>query len=135
MRFLRSLTAEVIRGERQGVLGVCLGHELIAAELGLDIVRKEVPYQGAQTEIELFGRRETVGFYNSFVARCDDETAAELAAHGVEVARAANGEVHALRTAGFAGVQFHPESVLTLNGARIVRELAGRLRGAGAPSV
>jgi phenazine biosynthesis protein phzE len=135
MRFLRSLTAEVIRGERQGVLGVCLGHELIAAELGLDIVRKQVPYQGAQTEIELFGRRETVGFYNSFVARCDDETAAELAAHGVEVARAANGEVHALRTAGFAGVQFHPESVLTLNGARIVRELAGRLRGAGAPSV
>ncbi|MDK1343525.1 anthranilate synthase family protein [Streptomyces sp. 378] len=135
MRFLRSLTAEVIRGERQGVLGVCLGHELIAAELGLDIVRKEVPYQGAQTEIELFGRRETVGFYNSFVARCDDETAAELAAHGVEVARAANGEVHALRTAGFAGVQFHPESVLTLNGARVVRELVGRLRGAGAPSL
>ncbi|MER7899425.1 anthranilate synthase family protein [Streptomyces sp. NPDC096046] len=135
MRFLRSLTAEVIRGERQGVLGVCLGHELIAAELGLDIVRKEVPYQGAQTEIELFGRRETVGFYNSFVARCDDETAAELAAHGVEVARAANGEVHALRTAGFAGVQFHPESVLTLNGARVVRELVGRLRGADAPSL
>ncbi|MBQ1095678.1 chorismate-binding protein [Streptomyces sp. b94] len=129
MRSLRALTAEVVRENRHGVLGVCLGHELIAAELGLDTVRKEVPYQGAQTEIDLFGRRETVGFYNSFTARCDDETAAELAAHGVEVSRADNGEVHALRAARFASVQFHPESVLTLNGAAIVRELAGQLRG------
>ncbi|MFG2359846.1 anthranilate synthase family protein [Streptomyces sp. NPDC048521] len=130
MRFLRRLAATVIRGHRYGVLGVCLGHELIAAELGLDIVRKEVPYQGAQTTIDLFGRPETVGFYNSFVARCDEEEARELAAHGVEVSRAANGEVHAVRGPGFAGVQFHPESVLTLNGAAVVRELIGQLHGA-----
>ncbi|MGW1758074.1 anthranilate synthase family protein [Streptomyces mirabilis] len=131
MRFLRSLTAEVIGGHGHGVLGVCLGHELIAAELGLEIVRKEVPYQGAQTEIDLFGRAETVGFYNSFVAHCDEETAAELSAHGIEVSRTEGGEVHALRGPGFAGVQFHPESVLTLNGTAVVRELVGRLRGAG----
>ena len=130
MRVLRALTAEVIREHRHGVLGVCLGHELIAAELGLEIVRKEVPHQGAQTTIELFGRPETVGFYNSFVARCDEEAARELAAHGVEVSRAENGEVHAVRGPGFAGVQFHPESVLTLNGASVVRELVGRLREA-----
>ncbi|MFG2677891.1 anthranilate synthase family protein [Streptomyces sp. NPDC048392] len=129
MRFLRALTAEVVGAHRHGVLGVCLGHELIAAELGLDIVRKEVPYQGAQTEIDLFGRRETVGFYNSFTARCDDARAGELAAHGIEVSRSAGGEVHALRGPGFGGVQFHPESVLTLNGAAIVRELTGQLRG------
>ncbi|KOT94715.1 anthranilate synthase [Streptomyces sp. NRRL F-4711] len=129
MRFLRNLTAEVLGAHRHGVLGVCLGHELIAAELGLDIVRKEVPYQGAQTEIDLFGRPETVGFYNSFTARCDDAVAAELAAHGIEVSRSAGGEVHALRGPAFAGVQFHPESVLTLNGTAIVRELAGQLRG------
>ncbi|GHF32867.1 anthranilate synthase family protein [Streptomyces fumanus] len=129
MRLLRGLTAEALRGHRHGVLGVCLGHELIAAELGLDIVRKQVPYQGAQTEIDLFGRPETVGFYNSFVARCDAEAHEELAAHGVEVSRSAGGEVHALRGPGFASVQFHPESVLSLNGAAIVRELVGQLRG------
>ncbi|WP_163010792.1 anthranilate synthase family protein [Streptomyces dangxiongensis] len=130
MRFLRALAADLLRERRHGVLGVCLGHELIAAELGLDLVRKEVPHQGAQTVIDLFGRAETVGFYNSFAARCDDGTASALAARGVEVSRAANGEVHALRGPGFAGVQFHPESVLTLNGAAVVHELLDRLRGA-----
>ncbi|MEU6812163.1 anthranilate synthase family protein [Streptomyces sp. NPDC046831] len=142
MRFLRALTAELISSRtlrpggaegplphRHGVLGVCLGHELIAAGLGLEIVRKEVPYQGAQTAIDLFGRTETVGFYNSFVARCDDDAYAELAERGVEVSRGASGEVHALRGPGFAGVQFHPESVLSLNGAAILRELIGQLRG------
>ena len=129
MRFLRGLTTEVIGGHRHGVLGVCLGHELIAAELGLEIVRKEVPYQGAQTTVDLFGRPETVGFYNSFVAHCDDEAARELAAHDVEVSRSPSGEVHALRGPGFAGVQFHPESVLTLDGATVVRELVAQLRG------
>ncbi|MGW6059417.1 anthranilate synthase family protein [Streptomyces sp. NPDC055189] len=124
MTFLRSLAAEAVRDHRHGILGVCLGHELLAAELGLEIVRKEVPYQGAQTRIDLFGRPETVGFYNSFVARCDEETSLELAAHGIEVSRdPATGEVHALRGPGFAGVQFHPESVLSLRGTAIVREL------------
>ncbi|MCQ9182055.1 chorismate-binding protein [Streptomyces sp. IBSBF 2953] len=127
MRFLRELTARLLREHRHGVLGVCLGHELIAAGLGLDIVRKEVPHQGAQTVIDLFGRAETVGFYNSFVARCDDEDARRLAARGVEVSRASNGEVHAVRGPGFGGVQFHPESVLTLNGAAVVREAVARL--------
>ncbi|MYW66212.1 phenazine-specific anthranilate synthase component I [Streptomyces sp. SID8379] len=133
MRFLRALAADVIRTHEHGVLGVCLGHELIAAELGLEIVRKDVPHQGAQTGIEMFGRAETVGFYNSFVARCDDATARELAAHDVEVSRdAAGGEVHALRGPGFAGVQFHPESVLSLRGAGIVRELLAQLVGGAA---
>lgn len=132
MRLLRQLARDAIREHRSGLLGVCLGHELIAAELGLDIVRGRVPYQGAQTRIDLFGRPEVVGYYSSFVAHCDDEAARELAAHGVEVCReAATGEVRALRGPGFAGVQFHPESVLTLRGADIVSDLL-RFVGQGA---
>ncbi|MEU3792625.1 anthranilate synthase family protein [Streptomyces fructofermentans] len=134
MTFLRALTAELLGTHRHGLLGVCLGHELIAAELGLGIVRKEVPYQGAQTDVDLFGRTETVGFYNSFVAHCDDEAAAELAAHSVEIGRGPSGEVHALRGPGFAGVQFHPESVLTLRGADLVRELVAQVRGGAGTS-
>ncbi|WP_327236991.1 anthranilate synthase family protein [Streptomyces sp. NBC_01317] len=139
MGLLRGLAAALLRDRRHGLLGICLGHELIAAELGLETVRKRVPHQGAQTGIDLFGRAETVGFYNSFTAACDDTAAAELAAHGIEVSRgdgngdAADGEVHALRGPGFASVQFHPESVLTLNGPEIVRELlAGAMSGARA---
>lgn len=128
MRLLRELAAELVREHRHGLLGVCLGHELIAAELGLEIVRKAVPYQGAQTRIELFGRPETVGFYNSFTARCDDAAVTELAAHGIEASvDGATGELHALRGDGFASVQFHPESVLTLRGAAIVGELLAGL--------
>ncbi|WP_242436677.1 anthranilate synthase family protein [Streptomyces sp. CB02488] len=128
MRLLRALAAELVRDHRHGLLGVCLGHELIAAELGLDIVRKAVPYQGAQTRIELFGRPETVGFYNSFTARCDEASVTELAAHGIEASvDGATGELHALRGDGFASVQFHPESVLTLRGAGIVGELLAGL--------
>ncbi|MFH8481809.1 anthranilate synthase family protein [Streptomyces sp. YIM 132580] len=128
MRLLREVAAGLVREHRYGLLGVCLGHELIAAELGMEIVRKAVPYQGAQTRIELFGRPETVGFYNSFTARCDGPAAAELAAHGIEVSRdEESGELHALRGPGFASVQFHPESVLTVRGAAIVTELLAGL--------
>ncbi|MFE2596185.1 anthranilate synthase family protein [Streptomyces sp. NPDC059396] len=122
MRLLRSLAAGLLSERRHGLLGVCLGHELIAAELGLELVRKRVPYQGTQTRIDLFGREETVGFYSSFTAHCDAEGVAELAAHGVEVSHAGP-EVHALRGPGFASVQFHPESILTLNGPQIVTAL------------
>ncbi|MEU1127221.1 aminodeoxychorismate/anthranilate synthase component II, partial [Streptomyces sp. NPDC005899] len=128
MRLLRHLAAELVRDHAHGLLGVCLGHELIAAELGLEIVRKAVPYQGAQTRIDLFGRPETVGFYNSFTARCDGAAAAELEARGIATSRdTASGELHALRGEGFASVQFHPESVLTLRGAAIVSELLAAL--------
>ncbi|MFC7791698.1 chorismate-binding protein [Streptomyces cinereoruber] len=124
MRFLRALTADLVRDHRHGLLGVCLGHELIAAELGLEIVRKRVPFQGAQVRVDLFGQERTVGFYNSFTARCDDRAAEELALHRIEVSRdPATGEVHALRGPGFAGVQFHPESVLTTEGAALTASL------------
>lgn len=134
MRLLRALAADLLRERRHPLLGVCLGHELLAAELGLDLVRKEQPYQGAQERIELFGQSETVGFYNSYTARCDEETATGLTLHGVELSRdPASGDIHALRGPGFAGVQFHPESVLTLDGVTVTGRLLDGLRAGALP--
>ncbi len=126
MRLLRGLAADLLRLHRPaGVVGVCLGHELLAAELGLPLVRKEEPYQGAQRRIDWFGRPETVGFYSSFTARCDDATAEELAMHRIELSRdPATGDVFGMRGPGFQGFQFHPESVLTLGGAALLAEAA-----------
>ncbi|WP_078843213.1 anthranilate synthase family protein [Streptomyces albus] len=129
MRFLRALAAELLREHRHGLLGVCLGHELLAAELGLETVRKDVPHQGAQERIDFFGREETVGFYNTFTARCGEAAARELALRQVELSRdPVTGDIHALRGPGFAGVQFHPESVLTLDGRSVVTGLLAAVR-------
>ncbi|MCX4777847.1 anthranilate synthase family protein [Streptomyces sp. NBC_01264] len=133
IRMMRELTAKLLASHRGGLLGVCLSHQLLAAELGLPLVRKVEPAQGAQTRIPLFGAEEVVGFYNTYAAHCSAERERSLALRGIEVSRdPATGEVHALRSAsgGFAGVQFHPESVLTLRGTDLVRDLIAGVRTA-----
>ncbi|MFZ3469741.1 anthranilate synthase family protein [Streptomyces sp. 4.24] len=136
IRTMRELTAELLAGHRGGLLGVCLSHQLLAAELGLPLVRKAEPAQGAQTRIPYFGgAQEVVGFYNTYAAHCSAERERSLALRGIEVSRdPATGEVHALRSVagGFAGVQFHAESVLSLRGAELVRDLIAGLRVAAA---
>ncbi len=133
MAVLRPIVTDALAAVRDGrrtapLLAVCLSHQLLSAALGLPLARKAVPYQGAQETVDLFGTKRTVGFYNTFTARCSDADAARLATEGVEVARdPLTGDVHALRGPGFAGLQFHPESVLTREGVEIV---AGLLRGA-----
>lgn len=135
MAVLRPIVADALAAARSGartapLLAVCLSHQLLSDVLGLPLARKAVPFQGAQESVDLFGVKRTVGFYNTFTARCSDVDAARLAAEGVEVSRdPLTGDVHALRGPGFAGLQFHPESVLTRDGVDIV---AGLLREASA---
>ena len=115
---------EELLARRTPFLAVCLSHQLLSRRLGLELVRREVPNQGVQREIDLFGSPERVGFYNSFVAASRTD---QLGCPGVGVVKvsrdADTGEVHALRGPHFSSVQFHLESVLTQNGVRILTAL------------
>ncbi|MBU2666030.1 anthranilate synthase family protein [Actinoplanes bogorensis] len=108
---------------REPLLAVCLGHQILASLLGLRLHRRDSPYQGLAREVDLFGVRRRVGFYSSFAALSPD--ASRDTAHGrVEIARdPADSAVHALRGPGFAGVQFHPESVLSRDGLAVLAQL------------
>ncbi|GAA1881085.1 anthranilate synthase family protein [Asanoa iriomotensis] len=129
MATLRSLTRELLAGTVP-FLSICLGHQILAAELGFDVVRRGAPNQGVQKRVDLFGRPELVGFYNTYAAR----SAHDVVRHGqrgpVEISRnPETGEVHALRGAGFRSVQFHLESILTQHGPRILGDLLVSLLG------
>ncbi|HEY7594371.1 MAG TPA: anthranilate synthase family protein [Actinophytocola sp.] len=117
--------------EDRPFLAVCLSHQTLCALLGLELVRRAVPNQGLQKEIDLFGRRTRVGFYNTFAGHSDTD----LLAGGIEVCRdRESGEIHALRAASFHSMQFHAESVLTADGVAILRDaLTGLLRPAASP--
>lgn len=134
MATLRRLARRVLAA-RLPLLAVCLGHQVVASLLGLELWRKPVPNQGAQQVIGLFGRRERVGFYNTYVALADSDVVRPPDVAGaVELSRdPRTREVHALRGPGVAGVQFHPESVLTEHGVEIARTLLTGLVGGTRP--
>ncbi|MGC4854491.1 anthranilate synthase family protein [Micromonospora sp. DT4] len=126
MAALRELLDELLATGRP-TLAVCLGHQVLAGLLGLRLHRRDAPYQGLQREVVLFGRSRRVGFYSSFTARAEADRV-DTAYGTVELARdVRDGSVHALRGQGFAGVQFHPESVLSPDGVTVLTELLADL--------
>ena len=101
-------------------LAVCLGHQALAHRLGLDLTFKDIVFQGTQSRLPVLGRSETVGFYNTFVARVPEQGLPD----GVTVETdEATGDIHLLAGPRYRGVQFHAESVLTQNGFAILRDL------------
>lgn len=110
----------------QPFLAVCLGHQVLSRNVGLDLGYKDIVFQGTQSELTVLGREETVGFYNTFVARVPDSGLPE----GLSVeADAESGDIHLLAGSHFRGIQFHAESILTQNGFGILRDLVTDLIG------
>jgi anthranilate synthase/aminodeoxychorismate synthase-like glutamine amidotransferase len=121
------LALEVVHqlGPTIPILGVCLGHQVIAAALGATVTRATVPRHGMTSAIHHDGRGVFANVpspmeatrYHSLVVR-GDTLPPELEVS----ARADDGEVMAIRhvTWPVEGVQFHPESVLTAHGQLLV---------------
>ncbi len=121
----RRAVSDLLDGERP-FLAVCLGHQVLCDLLGLELGLKDIVFQGTQSRIELGGRTEPVGFYNTFVAR----VGAQGLPAGVTVETdAATGDVHQVAGPHFRGVQFHAESILTENGFTLLRGLLLELLG------
>jgi anthranilate synthase/aminodeoxychorismate synthase-like glutamine amidotransferase len=108
------------------ILGVCLGHQCIAAALGGRIVRGRRPMHGRASAIEHDGTGILAGLpsplragrYHSLVVEEESLPAALRV-----TARSEEGEIMAIehREHPVFGVQFHPESVLTDHGHEMLR--------------
>lgn len=97
---------------------ICLGHQVTALELGLQIQRKQNPSQGIQVKINTPLGEEAVGFYNTFAAIRPDQSAP------FEIdADSETGEIHAMRASHFSTVQYHPESILSEHGAALFSQM------------
>lgn len=123
------LLEDVIRtyAGRKPILGVCLGHQAIGEVFGAGLENLQEVYHGVSTEIEQLGndalfdglpRRITVGRYHSWVVSRDRFP------DSLEVtALTDDGQIMALRHRQYdvRGIQFHPESVLTPDGKRMMQ--------------
>lgn len=110
---------------RLPILGVCLGHQAIGAAFGGRIVRARRLMHGKTSPIRHDGRGVFAGLPNPFAATRYHSLLVEaksLPACLEVSARTAEGEIMGLRHRRFAveGVQFHPESILTEHGRRLL---------------
>jgi anthranilate synthase/aminodeoxychorismate synthase-like glutamine amidotransferase len=109
------------------ILGVCLGHQLIVHAFGGRVIRARRIVHGKPSPISHDGRGIFEGLENPFVAGryhslvADDESlpgCLEISARSLD-----DGEIMGVRhrSLPIAGVQFHPESILTTSGIKILR--------------
>ena len=121
------ITVDLIRrfGPRIPVLGVCLGHQAIGYAFGGDVVRAPVLMHGKVSTVKHDGRGIFSGVAQPFVAgRYHSLVVADPVPDTLEIsARTEDGTVMGLRHRDLPihGVQFHPESVLTGEGRKILR--------------
>ena len=116
------------------VLGVCLGHQSLVQAFGGSIVRGE-PVHGKEALVEHDGRTIfaglesplTVGRYHSLVAGDDLPDVLEVSSRLGEVVMAVR---H--RELPAEGVQFHPESVLTPEGRKLIENFLAEPPGSKA---
>jgi anthranilate synthase/aminodeoxychorismate synthase-like glutamine amidotransferase len=113
------------------ILGVCLGHQAIGAAFGGNVVRAPKLMHGKTSEVEHDGKTIFAGipsamtctrYHSLIVAEEGLPEELEVSARTVDAVTGAS-TIMALRhrELPIEGVQFHPESVLTTHGKRIIQ--------------
>ena len=121
------ISIEVIQrfGPRTPVFGVCLGHQAIGYAFGGDVVRAPVLMHGKVSSVRHDGTGVFAGVSQPFVAgRYHSLIVADPPPALLEIsATSEDGTIMGLRHRAWPvhGVQFHPESVLTGEGRKILR--------------
>jgi len=118
------------------ILGVCLGHQCIGAAFGGRIVRAARLMHGKTSPIHHDGRTIFRGLGQPFVATRYHSLLVErdsLPACLEISAWTAEGEIMGLRHREYLveGIQFHPESILTVEGKQLLRNFLELTAGAG----
>lgn len=114
-------------GPRMPLLGVCLGHQAIGLAFGGEVLRAPTPIHGKTSTVEHDGKGVFAGLASSFQAgRYHSLIVGERTLPAeLEVAARTKDDTLVMglrhRTMPIHGVQFHPESVLTSEGRRILR--------------
>ena len=108
------------------LLGVCLGHQAIGAAFGGKVVRSDYLMHGKTSLIHHDGKGLFAGLSNPFEATRYHSLVVERASlpESLQItAWVAEGEIMGLQHKEFPvwGVQFHPESILTVCGMDILR--------------
>ncbi|HZE49064.1 MAG TPA: aminodeoxychorismate/anthranilate synthase component II [Jatrophihabitantaceae bacterium] len=116
---------------RLPLFGVCLGHQAIGAVFGSPIVRAPELLHGKTSEVHHDGTGVLEGLPQPFTATRYHSLVVEESALPSEIVvngRTASGVVMAMRHTELPidGVQFHPESVLTQGGHRMLANWLGR---------
>jgi anthranilate synthase/aminodeoxychorismate synthase-like glutamine amidotransferase len=110
---------------RVPVIGICLGHQAIAEEAGATVARAPAPVHGKATAIDHDGAGPFAGLPSPLrVARYHSLAVRDLPER-FTVHAAAEGTIMAFsdRQARQAGLQFHPESILTTHGDAMLANL------------
>lgn len=105
------------------VLGICLGHQALAQHLGGTIAHAQEPRHGKASPIHHNGDALFDGMENPFEAgRYHALIVETLPPNCVALAHSQTGENMAFKhkTRPLYGVQFHPESILTPDGRRMM---------------
>ncbi|WP_456329902.1 anthranilate synthase component II [Archaeoglobus sp.] len=111
----------LFKSGKKPILGVCLGHQMIAEVFG-GRVEKVRPLHGKVSLVRHDGEDIFRGVRNPFKAGRYHSLAVTQPPEGFMVnARSDDGLIMGIKREHIYGVQFHPESVLTEDGLRIVR--------------